>query len=62
MAREKELFRLNLERLDKAFPNKEYLTSRDICDFTGLERHTVRKKFKYDGKLISKVSLANQMS
>lgn len=62
MAREKELFRENLERLDKAFPNKEYLTTPEVCEFTGLYRHTVHKKFNYTGPRVSKTYLANQMS
>lgn len=62
MAREKELYRLNLERLDKMFPEKEYLTTTDVCKFTGWERHTVKKRFKFEGYFISKVSLASQMS
>lgn len=62
MAREKELYRLNLERLDKMFPEKEYLTTIDVCKLTGWERHTVKKHFKFDGYFISKVSLASQMS
>ena len=62
MAREKELYRLNLERLDSAFPGKEYLTTTDVCKFTGFERHTVKKRFQYKGTHISKVALATQMS
>lgn len=62
MPREKELFRINLERLDRMFPDKELLTCADVCKYTGLERHTARRKFKFDGHYIAKSTLANQIS
>lgn len=42
MAREKPLFRNNLDRLDEAFPNREVLKYKDIADITGLSLRTVR--------------------
>lgn len=35
MSREKPLFRENLERLDKKFPNKEILQPKDVAEYCG---------------------------
>ena len=50
MPKEKELFRDNLQILNEVFPDKFLLTSTDVEKFTGLERHTIKKKFKFDGR------------
>ena len=36
MSREKENFRDQLERIEKAFPNKEILCRKDVSKFTGI--------------------------
>ena len=43
MSREKELFRDNLERLDKAFPGKELLTQTEAAAYCGVNRITLRE-------------------
>lgn len=64
MAREKELFRDNLQVLNEHFPNKFLLTACEVAEFTGLERHTVKKKFtfKENERYITKTELARQLS
>jgi hypothetical protein len=62
LPREKELFRDNLERLDKAFPGKEMLRIKDVQDYTGLRYEIVKKLFDFNGCYISKVKLARQLS
>jgi AraC-like DNA-binding protein len=64
MAREKPLFRVNLDRLDAAFPNKEVLSLKDIADFTGKSVRTITRKFKTNPDIggISKTVLANRLA
>lgn len=70
MAREKESYRDNLERLDKMFPDKDLLTPNDVVAFTGVCRQTVIKLFDFNSKLvgkrkdhyISKAKLARELS
>ena len=62
MPREKEDFRDNLERIDKAFPGREYLSRRDVADFTGLNYYSIGKYFTLKSGMISKVRLAKEMS
>lgn len=66
MAREKPLFRNNLDRLDEAFPNREVLKYKDIADITGLSLRTVKKYYQkhYKKELggISKAVLASLLS
>lgn len=62
MAREKELFRDNLQILNEAFPDKFLLDSTEVSKFTGLERHTVKKKFNFNGRYITKTQLARDLS
>ena len=65
MAREKELFRDNLERLDKRF-EKELLSVRQVSRFCGLSEERAKEMFpfsKYKGRwYISKVKLASELS
>lgn len=44
MPREKECYRIVLERLDAAFPNKAILSISDVSKYTGRSREWVRKK------------------
>lgn len=63
MAREKELFRDNLERLDKAFPDKEWLWQKDVMSYTGIrDTRAAIKRFGVDKNGISKVKLASLLS
>lgn len=62
MAREKETYRINLERLDAFFPDKELLSKKDVVEFTKRSEPTVSKLFKFKGNYISKASLASQLS
>lgn len=63
MPREKETYRMNLERICEAFPNKEMLTATEIARFWGKDVRTVKKAFphmKFSG--VSKAKLASYMS
>ena len=70
MAREKEAYRDNLERLDKMFPGREMLSSADVAKFTGQARVTVVKLYSFKNKRnkcntthrISKAVLARELS
>lgn len=62
MPREKELFRDNLERLDKAFPNQELLNKSQVAQYCKIERHTAVKMFNFQGSYISKAKLASALS
>lgn len=63
MSREKQGFRDTLERLDKAFPDRELLTITDVAQFTGVKRETVRKWIVLNPatRRVSKVDLARQV-
>lgn len=64
MAREKDGYRDNLERLNEMFPDRELLTIADVMDFCGVSRNTVKKWFKFNPttKRISKADLARAVS
>lgn len=69
MAREKECYRDNLQRLDERFPDKEILTVSDVAAWTGLDRRTVTRLYgdrfmgkKHKCKYISKADLARAVS
>lgn len=71
MAREKELFRFYLERLDATFPGKELLTVSDVCRFCGIGDETAKKFYSFEKKritgrkntyYISKGKLASELS
>lgn len=64
MAREKDGYRDNLERLNERFPDRELLTIADVMDFCGISRNTARKWFKFNPttKRISKADLARAVS
>lgn len=65
MAREKELLREHLQRLDEKFPGKEMLSQKEMAEFLNCDPKTIRKRY---GKLftpglgISKVKVANLIS
>ena len=62
MSREKENFRDQLERIDKAFPDKEILSRKDVAEFTGICYSEIRKHFTLNKGKITKVQLAREMS
>ena len=66
MAREKELFRDNLQRLDEKFPDRELLTLQDVRIFCGISDNTARKIFPFVKRgnryFISKIKLASELS
>ncbi|MDD6633887.1 MAG: hypothetical protein PUE69_00770 [Ruminococcus sp.] len=64
MPREKELFRVNLDRLDKAFPNSELLSYKQIEAYLGISHSTAFRRF---GKLrkrggFSKCEIARELA
>lgn len=62
MAREKELFRDYLIRLDEKFPDKEIIQQKECAEFLGLDKRTVKKKYGVSRDGISKVKLARLLS
>lgn len=63
MAREKEAYRDNLERIKEAFPDKEILSLKETAEFTGLNWRTVKKMFSFNQfNKISVATLAREMS
>ena len=64
MPREKPLFRINLDRIDAAFPDKEVLSLSDIATYTGKSLRTITRKYKINKEIggISKATLANRLS
>ena len=62
MAREKEDYRNNLERLCDAFPDKELLTKKDVIQFTGLNYRAVCRLYPFYKNYISKATLARHLS
>ncbi len=64
MPREKDLYRDNLERLDKAFPDREVLSYIDISRYTGMSKSTVQRRFRRLRKLggISKCTVARELA
>lgn len=65
MGRELEDFRMNLERLNTLYPDKEMLTVEDVKKIYGISNYRYLD-VEFIGtkrrKLVSKVSLARQMS
>ncbi len=55
MAREKELFRDYLVRLDEKFPDKEIIQQKECAEFLGLDPRTVKKKYGVSRDGVSKV-------
>lgn len=65
MAREREGFRENLERLDKLAPGKEMLCVSDIQRVLGIHRSSVERLVRGHKNvcgLVSKVTLARLLS
>ena len=62
MSREKECFRDNIERISERFKGKELLSVRDVSQYTGMDRRTVKKRFEFTDNYISVVKLARGLS
>ena len=62
MPREKPGYRDNLERLIEYFPDREMLTRKDLCEFTGLSRPALANNYPFEGKYISKADFARLIS
>lgn len=68
MAREKELFRDNLARLDEQFPGKELIPLLAVSSFLGLDPRTLKKRKGFPHRkvgrfiYVSKVALASWLS
>lgn len=54
MGSEKEGFREQLARIDKAFPDKELLSAQEVANWLGLKRETVIKYYGYAFQAVSK--------
>ncbi len=61
MSKEKELFRDNLAIIDSKFPDKFLLTAIDVAEFTGLERHCVKRRYNFEGRYITKTQFAKDL-
>lgn len=66
MAREKESYRDNLERLDTRFPEGELLNVKNVKEFCGISEERAKEMFtfkKIGGRYyISKAVLARELS
>jgi len=65
MAREKENYRDNLQRLDERFPDKELLNVKEAAVWLGVDPRTVPKLLGskvLPGSKVSKVALAKAIS
>lgn len=64
MPREKEAYRLNLERICDYFKDEgENLNVKQVCQFTGSNYETVKKLYTFNKcNKISKAKLAMEMS
>jgi len=63
VAREKELFRTNLQLLSEFFPEKRLLRPFEVAKYLGIDVRTVKKKYKFDAdNYISTTVLASQLS
>ncbi|MEE1219541.1 MAG: hypothetical protein U0L20_06430 [Ruminococcus sp.] len=66
MPREKPMFRVNLDRLDARYPNKEALSYSDIADFFGYSYRSASRKWqsKYNSACggVPKVTIARVLS
>ncbi len=65
MPREKPLFRENLDRLDRKFPDVEVLRYNDIAEYLGISVRTAKRHYQkyYNKKIcgISKTVFANDL-
>ncbi len=62
MAKEKELFREQLRRLDEKYPDKEMLSQKELAEYLGCDPKTIRTRYNHlftPGLGISKAKAAN---
>lgn len=62
MPREKEAYRLNIERIKEIYPDKEWLSIKDVCEFLGKDYQTVKKRIRFNDNYVSVATLASQLS
>ncbi len=62
MPRESEAYRDHLERLDAAFPGREFLTKNDIAAYCGCNRTTVWRRLDLPAGKVTKVTLARRLA
>ena len=62
MIKDCEGFRVQMERLNEFFPDRELLSISDVVRFTGRDRRTVVKFFNFRNNFISKVEVAQTLS
>ena len=61
MAKEHDLYRLQCERLDEAFPNKELLTVSERQHFLGIGKTAYYTRYATGQALMSKLAFAKQI-
>lgn len=63
MAREKEDYRANMERLNELFPDHEMLSIKETAGVMGCNEKTVKKYVQFGGpcRTVSKATLARIM-
>lgn len=62
MAREKEAYRDNLERINEAYPDRELLSVTDVSKFVGRCRDWCKRNYPFKSNFISKATLARELS
>ncbi len=62
MAREKEAYRDNIERIKAFYPDKELLNMTEVSAFCGIDIRTIKKILNISEKYISVASLARKLS
>lgn len=63
MPREKELFRVNLERLDAAFPGRELIAKSEVAGWLGISKSTLLRRYALPpGQLVTKTAVARALS
>lgn len=64
MPREKETYRLQLERLLERYKDKEILTYKEVSEYTGRSYRALKRQFKADERLggIPLTTLAYRLS
>lgn len=55
-----EVYRECIKRIDEKV-GKEMLSVTDVAKYCGIDRKTVRRRFKFEGGYITLVGLAHQM-
>ena len=62
MPREPDTYRLNIERMDKLFPDAELLNIGQAAKAMGVDRDTLKKLVPFNGRYICKANLAYGVS